>query len=126
VNDAGHYRFIDLGGSVRKWGLEEAIKPSAPETWRLNFGDIDDRTSQEIVIRLTSAFFGRFLKGRPSPILTCPSAFYPQIEDRTAQQTSPSRARPDHRLLAGAVRASVQPHPPGRTLLISRVPNGAP
>lgn len=84
VNDAGHYRFIDLGGSVRKWGLEEAIKPLDPETWRLNFGDIDDRPSQEIVISLTSAFFERFLRGRPSPILIRPSAFFPQIEDRTA------------------------------------------
>jgi predicted dienelactone hydrolase len=88
VNDAGHYRFIDFGGSVRKWGLEAAIKPSDPETWRTVFGDIDDRTSQEIVIRLTSAFFGRFLRGRPSPILICPSAFYPQIEDRTSGQTT--------------------------------------
>lgn len=83
VNDAGHYRFIDFGGSVRKWGLEAAIKPAAPETWRLNFGDIGDRTSQEIVIGLTSAFFARFLLGRPSPLLACPSAFYPQLEDRT-------------------------------------------
>jgi predicted dienelactone hydrolase len=84
MNDAGHYRFMDLGGSVRMWGLEEAIKPLDPETWRLNFGDIDDRTSQEIVISLTAAFFERFLLGRPSPVLACPSAFYPQIEDRTA------------------------------------------
>jgi hypothetical protein len=84
VNDAGHYRFMDLGGSVRKWGLEEAIKPISPETWRLNFGDIDDRTSQKIVISLTSAFFERFLRGRQSPILIWPSAFFPKIEDRTA------------------------------------------
>jgi predicted dienelactone hydrolase len=83
VNDAGHYRFIDLGGSVRKWGLEEVIKPTDPETWRLVFGDIGDRVSQEIVIRLTSAFFGRFLHGRPSPLLHSPERFYPQVEDRT-------------------------------------------
>ncbi|MCW6003529.1 hypothetical protein K1W54_02865 [Micromonospora sp. CPCC 205371] len=43
VHDAGHYRFIDFGGSVRKWGLEELLKPTRPEVWRLNFGDIDDR-----------------------------------------------------------------------------------
>lgn len=84
VAGAGHYRFIDFGGSVRKWGLEAAIKPSDPETWRLVFGDIDDRISQEIIVGLTSGFFERFLLGRPSPILTCPNAFYPQIEDRTA------------------------------------------
>ncbi|MEJ3748433.1 hypothetical protein WEI85_34755 [Actinomycetes bacterium KLBMP 9797] len=83
VRDAGHYRFIDFGGSVRRWGLEEAIKPRDPETWRTVFGDIDDRTSQEIVIGLTSGFFAHFLHGRPSPILACPSAFYPEIEDRT-------------------------------------------
>jgi predicted dienelactone hydrolase len=84
VNDAGHYRFIDLGGSVRKWGLEDEIKPRDPDTWVKVFGDIDDRTSQKILIDLTSAFFERFLLGRPRLILSCPSAFYPQIEDRTA------------------------------------------
>ncbi len=83
INDAGHYRFIDLGGSVRKWGLEEQIKPNDPETWRLVFGDIDDRLSQEIVIRLTSAFFCQFLYGIPAPILNHPQRFYPLIEDRT-------------------------------------------
>jgi predicted dienelactone hydrolase len=83
VNDAGHYRFIDFGGSIHKWGMAEVIKPIDPETWRTTFGDIDDRTSQEILIRLTSAFFGRFLRGRPSPLLVCPSASYPLIEDRT-------------------------------------------
>jgi predicted dienelactone hydrolase len=81
VNDAGHYRFIDFGGSVRKWGLEGAVDP---ETWRLVFGDIDDRRSQKILIDLTSAFFERFLLGRQRLILNCPSAFYPEIEDRTA------------------------------------------
>ena len=80
VNDAGHYRFIDFGGSVRKWGLEGAVDP---ETWRTVFGDIGDRPSQKILIDLTSAFFERFLLGRPAPILNHPSAFYPQIEDRT-------------------------------------------
>jgi predicted dienelactone hydrolase len=83
VNDAGHYRFIDLGGSVRKWGLEEQIKPTDPETWRLVFGDIDDRTSQRIVIDLTAAFFRRFLHHRPAPILEHPTRRYPQVEDMT-------------------------------------------
>jgi hypothetical protein len=83
VNDAGHYRFIDLGGSVRKWGLEEQIKPGNPEAWRLVFGDIDDRLSQEIVIRLTSAFFLHFLYGLPAPILNDPQRFYRLVEDRT-------------------------------------------
>jgi hypothetical protein len=35
-------RFIDLGGSVRKWGLDQQIKPTDPDTWRRVFGDIGD------------------------------------------------------------------------------------
>lgn len=81
VNDAGHYRFIDLGGSARKWGLRE--KFNDPEDWRLVFGDIGDRLSQEIVIRLTSAFFLHFFYGVPAPILNDPQRFYPLVEDRT-------------------------------------------
>ncbi len=82
VNDAGHYRFIDFGGSVRKWGLEGQVDP---ENWRLVFGDIDDALSQEIMIRLTSAFFRHFLCGAPAPILNDPQRFYPLIEDLTPQ-----------------------------------------
>jgi predicted dienelactone hydrolase len=81
--DAGHYRFIDLGGSVAKWGLEEDIWPTDPETWRLVFGDIDDRLSQEMVVRLTASFFERFLHHEPAPILDRPADYYPEIEDRT-------------------------------------------
>jgi predicted dienelactone hydrolase len=81
--DAGHFRFIDFGGSVRKWGLEEDIKPTEPEEWRLNFGDIDDARSQEIVIRVTVSFFERFLHREPAPILDRPSEFYPELSDRT-------------------------------------------
>jgi dienelactone hydrolase len=83
VLDAGHYRFIDLGGSVRKWGLEEEIKPVNPDVWRTVFGDIGDQLSQEIVVRLTASFFERFLRGQPAPILERPAEFYPQLEDRT-------------------------------------------
>jgi predicted dienelactone hydrolase len=83
LTDAGHYRFIDLGGSVRKWGLEAQIKPNDPETWRLVFGDIDDALSLQIVTRLVTAFFQQFLLHRPQRILDRPSAYYPQIEDRT-------------------------------------------
>jgi predicted dienelactone hydrolase len=81
--DAGHFRFIDFGGSVRKWGLEEDLKPTEPEQWRLNFGDIDDALSQEIVIRLTVSFFAHFLHREPAPILHRPSDFYPELTDRT-------------------------------------------
>lgn len=84
VTDAGHYRFIDLGGNVDRWGLEEQIKPTDPETWRLVFGDIDDLTSQQIVVRLTASFFERFLLRRPAPILDRPAEFFAEIEDRTA------------------------------------------
>lgn len=84
LQDAGHYRFIDLAGSVRKWGLEDQIKPTDPETWRTVFGDIDDATSQEIVTRLTASFFERFLLHRPAPILGQAAEYYPELEDHTA------------------------------------------
>jgi hypothetical protein len=64
---SGHYRFIDLGGSVRKWGLDTTLKPADPGTWRTVFGDIDDALSQEIVVRVTTAFFERHLRHRSEP-----------------------------------------------------------
>jgi dienelactone hydrolase len=85
LSDAGHYRFVDLGGSVRKWGLEEQIKPTAPDVWQLNFGDIDDRQSQRIVTRLTAGFFVQFLYGLPDPTLQHPTLFFPQVRDMTSQ-----------------------------------------
>lgn len=85
LTDTGHYRFIDLGGSVRKWGLEEQIKPVDPETWRITFGDIDDRQSQRIVTRLTAGFFVQFLYGIPDPALQHPAHFFPEVQDMTDQ-----------------------------------------
>ena len=82
VDDAGHYRFIDVGGSVRKWGLD-FLQTLDPDTWRTVFGDIDDRLSQRILVDLTTAFFARFLLGVPSPLLLCPTAFYPLVVDLT-------------------------------------------
>jgi dienelactone hydrolase len=84
VTDAGHYRFIDLGGSVRRWGLEEQLKATNPEAWRTVFGDIDDARSQTIVVELTSAFFERFLLGRHRPVLDHASTAYPEVQDLTA------------------------------------------
>lgn len=89
LRDAGHYRFIDLGGSVRRWGLEEQIKPADPETWRTVFGDIGDEVSQEIVTRLTASFFECFLLRRPAPILDRPGDYYPEIADLTGTITGP-------------------------------------
>jgi hypothetical protein len=80
VLEAGHYRFIDLGGSAGRWGLKEKIHP---EQWRLNFGDIGDARSQEILVRVTTAFFQKFLCGQREPILDHPERFYPELEDRT-------------------------------------------
>jgi pimeloyl-ACP methyl ester carboxylesterase len=85
LTNAGHYRFIDLGGSVRKWGLEEQIKPVDPETWRTTFGDIDDRQSQRIVTRLTAGFFVQFLYGLPDPALQNPTRMFPEVQDLTDQ-----------------------------------------
>jgi hypothetical protein len=81
--EAGHYRFIDFGGSVRKWDLDETVKPTDPEAWRTVFGDIDDALSQEIVVRVTASFFEHFLHREPAPILDRPAEFYPELIDLT-------------------------------------------
>lgn len=81
--DTGHYRFIDLGGSARKWGLDRTLKVQDPVTWDQVFGDIDDRVSQEIVTRLVGSFFERTLHRRPAPILDRPADYYPQLTDLT-------------------------------------------
>lgn len=83
INEAGHYRFIDFGGSVRRWGIEDRLKPDHLPVWQANFGDIDDQLSQEIMIRLTTAFFRHHLRGAPAPILNEPGRFYPLVEDMT-------------------------------------------
>jgi hypothetical protein len=80
VEDAGHSRFTDIGGSAGRWGLKDTVEPGE---WTANFGDIDDRTSQRIVIDLTAAFFTRFLQHRPAPLLDDPARCYPQITDMT-------------------------------------------
>lgn len=84
VKNSGHYRFIDLGGSVTKWGLPGTIRKQDPTTWRQIFGDIDDVESQRISRDLVTGFFGRFLRGENSPILTEPSRVHPDLYDRTS------------------------------------------
>ncbi|MBM7786171.1 alpha/beta hydrolase family protein [Tenggerimyces flavus] len=79
LRQAGHYRFVDLGGSAEQWNLRATMGPDA---WQANFGDIDDHRSQQIVIRYTTAFFERFLKGQREPLLDKPSAKYPEVEFR--------------------------------------------
>jgi hypothetical protein len=80
VRTAGHYRFVDLGGSAGRWGLETTMPP---ETWQLVFGDIDDQRSQRILVDYPTAFFQKFLRGIPSPLLDRPSPRYPEVEFRT-------------------------------------------
>lgn len=80
VRTAGHYRFVDLGGSPGRWGLETTMPP---ETWQLVFGDIDDQRSQRILVDYPTAFFQKFLRGIPSPLLDRPSPRYPEVEFRT-------------------------------------------
>ena len=85
LDHAGHYRFMDLGGSAHQWGLDVTLKKQDPETWRQVFGDVDDALSQEVTSRLVGSFFERFLRGRPAPILTRPTDFYPALRDRTGE-----------------------------------------
>lgn len=85
VNGAGHYRFMDLGGSPTKWGLDTTLKPKDPTTWEQVFGDIDDATSQRIVRDLVTGFFGQFLRQNPAAILVDPAKVYPELIDRTSE-----------------------------------------
>ena len=84
VTDAGHYRFIDLGGSASRWGLDTTLKVQDPETWTQVFGDVDDATSQQIDRDLVTGFFGMFLRDEPAPVLDDPSTTFPDVVDRTA------------------------------------------
>jgi dienelactone hydrolase len=79
VVDAGHYRFIDIGGSATRWQLKPSMPP---EAWELVFDDIDDERSQRILVAYTTAFFQRFLRGLPQPLLDRPSTQYPEVEFR--------------------------------------------
>ena len=92
VNDAGHYRFIDLGGSAHRWGLDSTLKKQDPTTWRQVFGDIPDATSQRITRDLVVGFFGQFLKNQPAAVLTRPSAAFPDLLDRTRDIDTPAAA----------------------------------
>ena len=88
VRTAGHYRFMDLGGSPRAWGLDRSLA-SDPETWTEVFGDIDDATALDIDRDLVTQFFDRTLRGGPAPVLDDPAATFPDIVDRTAEITAP-------------------------------------
>ncbi|WP_232062350.1 alpha/beta hydrolase [Variovorax sp. PBS-H4] len=91
VTDAGHYRFIDLGGSAMKWGLDTTLKEQDPTTWTQVFGDIDDATSQQINRDLVAGFFGDFLRDESAAVLEEPAALFPNVIDRTAEiVTSPT------------------------------------
>ena len=85
VKDAGHYRFVDLGGSVKHFGLDSTLKSQDPTTWDQVFGNIDDAASQQIDRDLVAGFFDQFLRDRPAPILDDPAAVHPELVDRTAE-----------------------------------------
>ncbi|MET3804605.1 dienelactone hydrolase [Nakamurella sp. UYEF19] len=81
LQDSGHYRFIDLGGSIRRWGLDKTLEKQDPTTWAEVFGNIDDATSQRINRTLVGGFFDQFLRGTPSAVLTDPTSL-PDVRDR--------------------------------------------
>ncbi|HEX3813464.1 MAG TPA: hypothetical protein VHX59_11535 [Mycobacteriales bacterium] len=82
LRDAGHYRFTDLAGSSRRWGLDKTLKQASPETWNLDFGDIGDRRAMTIVATYVTAFFQRFLRARHEPLLDRPSKEFPEVQFR--------------------------------------------
>lgn len=84
VTDAGHYRFVDIGGSTTHWGLDATLKPQDPETWTQIFGDVDDARSQQIDRTLVAGFFDTFLRDEAAPVLDDPSATFSDVVDRTS------------------------------------------
>lgn len=90
VKDAGHYRFIDLGSSARRWGLDKTLKKQDPTTWMQVFGDIEDASGQRINRQLVSGFFDQFLRGKSAAILSNPSAAFPDLVDRTKDIGTPA------------------------------------
>lgn len=89
VKNTGHYRFIDLGGSVTKWHLQDTLKKQDPQTWKQVFGDINDAESQRINRDLVTAFFDKFLRHRSSQLLADPSRYLPDVYDRSGQMSAP-------------------------------------
>ena len=87
LRQSGHYRFVDLGGSAEQWNLRATMPPDA---WPANFGDIGDHRSQHVVLRYTTAFFERFLKGQREPLLDKPSPKYPEVEFRSTSSAGAS------------------------------------
>lgn len=84
VKTAGHYRFIDLGGSAQRWKLADTIKAQDPATWDSTFGDLDDATSQEINRYVVRGFFDKELLGEDTLNIEDPNARFPELVDRTA------------------------------------------
>lgn len=84
MTDAGHYRFVDIGGSTTHWGLDATLKPQDPETWTQIFGDVDDARSQQIDRTLVAGFFDTFLRDEAAPVLDDPSATFSDVVDRTS------------------------------------------
>ena len=84
ITNAGHYRFIDMGGSVTALGLD-AMRDADPVLWAQIFGDLPDAQSQLIMRGLVTAFFDKHLRGKPAPVLDDPTAVYPEVVDRTGE-----------------------------------------
>ena len=91
---AGHYRFIDLGGSVRHWGLDTTMKPADPVTWEQVFGDVDDASSVAINRDLVVGFFDQFLKDEPAAIFDDPAAVHPELVDQPGVEVTLTTTAP--------------------------------
>ncbi|MET0458991.1 MAG: lipase [Ilumatobacteraceae bacterium] len=94
VQHAGHYRFIDLGGSVRHWGLDTSLKPADPVTWEQIFGDVDDAASVAINRDLVGGFFDQFLNDEPAAIFDDPAAAHPELVDQPGVEVTLSPTPP--------------------------------
>jgi dienelactone hydrolase len=74
VTGAGHYRFIDVGTSTGRWGLDQSLRAQDPGTWNAMFGDVDPVRTFHVVADLTGAFLDQHLRGEPQPVLDTPPA----------------------------------------------------
>lgn len=83
--DAGHYRFIDLGGSAHRWGLDQTLRSQDPTTWGQVFGDVDDAQSQAALRAAVVGFFDVFLRAADDDRLAEVLSDHPVLVDRTAE-----------------------------------------
>ncbi|MEO3975050.1 alpha/beta hydrolase [Streptomyces sp. CAU 1734] len=79
LTGGGHLSGTDLSGYADAIGLRTTWPPAV---WQEFFGTLAPARATGLVRAVTAAFFGRFLAGRPAPLLRGPSARHPELDFR--------------------------------------------